>query len=152
MTDDGSERPRLRFTFEWHVEDLLWAMDDSAFELFDAGPVSYDEVGLPEQLGERMERLSQWHDESLNWDYPPAPGPWRQDECDRFNAEARRLFEEVRARLADRFDVVWDAETVTEDPDLDEYLSSPDTYWRRKLGAKSGWARWTQKFSALLRR
>jgi len=59
-----------------------------------------------------VEDLLEWYDQSLNWDYPPNPRPWRQEECDRFN------------------DAVKPPELM-EDPDLDEYLKDPKGFMRK---------------------
>jgi hypothetical protein len=76
--------------------------------------------------------MSQWHDSSLNWDYPPDPGPWRRPECDRFNTAVRGLLEDIRRELDPDFEIINQQDEVREDPDLDVYLADPKGF-RRKL-------------------
>jgi hypothetical protein len=66
-----------------------------------------------------------WHRASLNWDYPPDPGPWRQPECDRFNAAAAKLLTDIRVELGPTFEVINRQDKMVEDPDLDAYLADP---------------------------
>lgn len=79
---------------------------------------------------ERVHYLSEWHDTSLNWDYPPDPSSWRQEECDRFNKAATDLFEAVVRELGDDFEVVNTQGWLVEDPDLDAYLKDPHGFKR----------------------
>ena len=68
--------------------------------------------------------MAKWYDLSLNWAEPQYPGPWRQSECDRFNAAAESVLADIRRELGEEFDVSGE-NWVTEDPDLDVYLSDP---------------------------
>jgi hypothetical protein len=60
----------------------------------------------------------------------PDPGPWPQAECDRFNAAALALFEQVAAKLGEEFAVINAQQPVHEDPDLDAYLQDPKGFRR----------------------
>jgi hypothetical protein len=148
MANADLERPLLDFRCEWHTGEVLGPANRAAFAVFDVGPVEPDEVGLPPKLGKRLERLATWYDQSLDEYNPGGPRPWRQEECDRFTAEARALFEEIRARLADRIDVEWGIETLVEDPGLDEYLRDPDAYWHRKHPPNTALRRWKRAISS----
>jgi len=131
MTD--KRKYKLRFFFEWGG-GCLWPDSDDTYRDFDFGP--YDILApCPLKLSaatlESCRRMAEWHDTSLNWDYPPDPGPWRQPECDRFNEAVRHLLETLRAELSDQFEVVSTQAQVTEDPDLDTYLADPKWFRRR---------------------
>lgn len=64
----GSEPPgQLRFFFDAGSGVVLWG---------DAGPV---DPPVSRALRASLESLAEQYDESLNWDYPPDPGPWRED-------------------------------------------------------------------------
>ena len=64
--------------------------------------------------------MAEWHDGSLNRDYPPDPGPWRQPECDRFNAASAVLLADIRAELGPEFEVIDRQARCEEDPELDK--------------------------------
>lgn len=125
MTDVATYE--LRFFIEWGC-GCLWPGDDACREAFDLGP--YDVLEpcplplSPEVLG-RCRGLSEWHDASLHWDYPPDPGPWRQPECDRFNAAAAQLLADIRRDLGSAFHVSDCQSPCFEDPELDAYLADP---------------------------
>jgi hypothetical protein len=76
-----------------------------------------------------------WHDQALNWEYPPDPGPWRQDECERFNQAAKDLLITVRQELGDHFEVIDELVEETEDPDLDAYLRDPKAFKEKRSGS-----------------
>ena len=128
----GSLEPtyRLRFFFDWRA-DCLWSDNDAARARFDY-PV--DPADLPLSLATRdeMGRVCGWHDTSLNWDYPPDPGPWREEECARFNAAARALLAAIRAELRPDYEIVDEFRDVHEDPDLDAYLADPKGFRRQR--------------------
>jgi hypothetical protein len=102
----------------------MWAGDEATSEAL-AGGVSYIDLrSLPLSADtiRQLEQLCQWYQGSLNWEYPPDPGPWRQEECDRFNAAVHALLPTVIAELGDDFEVTDAQRPAVEDPDLDEYL------------------------------
>jgi hypothetical protein len=72
-----------------------------------------------------LKRLSSWVRTSMNWDYPPDPGPWRQDECNRFNRAVDEVLRACRAELGAAFEIVPNIGMHAEDPDLDAYLNDP---------------------------
>lgn len=121
---------RLKFFLEWGGGPCLWADNDAAVARFGAGAVDYRELGLSIATIELMGRLAEWHDMSLNWDYPPDPGPWRQDECDRFNAGAIDLLARIRRELGEEYEVTNNQDELTEDPDLDAYLRDRGNFRR----------------------
>lgn len=123
----------IRFFCEWGG-GCLWAENDGAFAAFGVGPIDLrDPCPLPltAEVLRRCEELTQWHDTAHNWEYPPDPGPWRQDECDRFNESVKELVDAIRAELGDQFEVVNQQHEVAEDPDLDAYLANRKRRSRR---------------------
>jgi hypothetical protein len=124
----------LRFFFEWHG-GCLWSGNDAATRDFGYGPLDLlDPCLLPLSAATLSvcQRLSEWHDTSLNWDSPSDPGPWRQAECDRFNADVARLLAVIRGELGSAFEVIDRQVQCSEDPDLDEYLANPQGSRRKQ--------------------
>jgi hypothetical protein len=109
----------VRFFFDAGSGMVLWA---------DSGPVDLAELPISASLRAELDGLVEQYDESLNWDYPPDPGPWREARCARFNADARaalgRLRAELEQEVEDRFS------EVHEDPELDRYLADPKGFKR----------------------
>jgi hypothetical protein len=69
-----------------------------------------------------------WHQGSLNWEYSPDPGPWRQAECDRFNPGVQALLPIVIAERGDDFDAIDAQPPVFADLDPDEDLKDPKAF------------------------
>lgn len=46
-----------------------------------------------------LNELSQRHDTSLNWDYPPDPGPWNADDYAGFDEAADKLLKSIQQEL-----------------------------------------------------
>jgi hypothetical protein len=124
------ERFRLRFFFEWGGP-CLWAANGKARETFGYA-IELRKLPLSEETVRLGEELVSWHDGSLNRDYPPDPGPWRQEECDRFNRAANAFFERLSNELGPDYELVNEQRGLTEDPDLDAYLASPKEFRRAK--------------------
>jgi hypothetical protein len=98
------------------------------------GPYDLDDpcpLPLSAATLDRCRRMAEWHDSSLDWDYPPAPGPWLQPECDRFNAAARELLADIRRELAADCEVIDRQGDLAEHPDLDSYLADPKGFRQR---------------------
>ncbi len=98
-------RYRIRLMFEWGG-GYLWSGNEATITAFDVGPVE-DLLSLSPATRQRLADLSAWHDESLNWDYPPDPGPWSPDEAERFEQAAAETLSVVRSELGPEFDVVY---------------------------------------------
>jgi hypothetical protein len=96
---------RVRLMFEWGG-GCLWCGNDASRERFDVGPIE-DRLPLSPAIRRRMNELSAWHDRSLNWDYPPDPGPWPSEEYLRFEAAAAELLADLQRELGPEFDVVY---------------------------------------------
>ena len=67
-------RYRIRFRFEWGG-GCLWAADDETKAAL-GYEIDYARLPLEVATREWLVRIDRWHDKSLNWDYPPDPGPW----------------------------------------------------------------------------
>ena len=125
----------LRFLVEWGG-GCLWGGNDAAYRDFDLGPYDMDDpcpLPLQPSILERCRRLGDWHDASLNREYPPHPGPWRQPECNRFNAAIADLLADLREGLGPEFEVIDQQHKLSEDPELDAYLADPSGFRRRTV-------------------
>lgn len=126
---DMSAKYKLRFFFDWMSDRCLWVANKATNEEF--GEYAVDpRLPISNETLERCRALSRWHDDALNWDYPPDPGPWRQEECDRFNIAALELLERIRTELGNDFMVLDEHDPLKEDPELDRYLADPKGFMR----------------------
>jgi hypothetical protein len=98
--------PAARFFFDAGSGIALWA--DTAPQEQGQQEYAVDLRGLPvsQDLRDELESLVTRYDTSLNRDYPPDPGPWRESQCRQFNHDARP------------------------DPDLNRYLADPSGFAR----------------------
>lgn len=118
----------IRYWFDWQA-GCFWSANDETRERF-GYPIVPEALPLSTETIKRVYALMDWHDQALNWDYPPDPGPWRQDECDRFNQAAKELLETVCKELGEDFEVLDRFDEIVEDPDLDVYLRDPKGFKR----------------------
>ncbi len=115
----------FRFFFEWgNSGECLWPDNLAARERFGFAP-SIEDFPVSEELKANVHRVGEWYQTNLNWDYPPDPGPWRQDECDRFNRAVQELFGDLVRELGPDYELEYRQTVLTEDTDLDEYLKDP---------------------------
>src|SRR4051812_26161172 len=119
---------RLRYFFEYGGP-CLWSVNDAARERF-GYCVHLTQLPLSAETITAAGEVGAWFSQSLNWTYPPDPGPWRQEECDRFNRAASELLERVRCELGAEFEIVDEQKPVVEDPELDVYLADPKGFRR----------------------
>jgi hypothetical protein len=95
----------IKLMFEWGGGSL-WCGNDAARDRFDVGDIE-DRLPLSDETRRRLEELSVLHDQSLNWDYPPDPGPWTEEEHARFERAAEELRAVIQSELGPEFEVVY---------------------------------------------
>lgn len=120
---------RVRYFFDWGTETCLWSGDERTRDAF-GNPIDPRQLPLLDGTIAEIERVCAWYQGALNWEYPPDPGPWRQEECDRFNETARTVVDAIRQELGRRFIIIDDHGKLREDPDLDAYLRDPRGFQR----------------------
>ena len=120
---------RIRCFFDFGGS-YFWSGNDAARKRF-GYPISPENLPLSAATIKQANELIDLFQTSLNWEYSSDPGPWRQDECDRFNAAARQLFETASLELGDDFELCSEQKNLAEDPDLDEYLKGPKRFRRK---------------------
>ncbi len=87
-------------------------------------------LGLSHRTIEKIYALAKWYDTALNWDSPADPGPWRQEECERFKVALEALLEEIHAELSEEYELIDNQSRPNEDPNLDRYLADPKGFKR----------------------
>lgn len=117
--------PSARFFFDAGSGATLWA--DT--------PIDLGQLAITQQLRDELSRLIERYDTSLNWDYPPDPGPWREAECLDFNQAVRAALARLRAELGPAWRIQDKFTELHEDPDLDRYLADPAGFRRRPTRA-----------------
>ena len=92
--------------FEWGG-GCLWCGDDAARQQFDVGPIEA-RLPLSRPTRRKLEQLSAWHDQSLNREYPPDPGPWSPDESASFDSAAEEILGIIQQELGPDFQIVYE--------------------------------------------
>ena len=86
----------LRFFFEYGIDTVLWPDDvDSPLGY----PCDSRRLPLSEETRAEIDRLAERYQSSLDWSDPAAPGPWRMQESESFNAQAEALLVRIRGEL-----------------------------------------------------
>lgn len=96
--------PTARFFFDAGSGTLLWAAPEDQAEW--GYPVDLARLPVGADLRAELERLVAEYDTSLNWDYPPDPGPWDADRCRAFNDAVRAALARLRAELGPGWRIV----------------------------------------------
>ena len=97
---------RVRLMFEWGGGTIRCG-NDLARAKFDAGPIE-DVLPISDPIRERLCDLTKWHDTALNWDYPPGPSPWSDEERTRFESAAKILLIDLQTNLGPCFEVIYE--------------------------------------------
>ena len=118
-----------RFFFDAGSGAVLWMRSDEDQRRW-GHPVDAALLPISQPLRDELQRLIGWYDTSLNWNYPPDPGPWREPECLRFNRAVHSALSQLREELGPQWNVVDEFNEVHEDPDLDRYLANPRGFRR----------------------
>jgi len=97
---------RVRLLFEWGGGSL-WAGNDATRAKYGVGPIE-DALPISPQTHDKLDELSAWHDNALDWNYPPDPSPWSKEERERFDAAALKLLDSIRKELGTQYEVVYE--------------------------------------------
>jgi hypothetical protein len=86
----------LRFFFEAGVDTPLWPDDmDSPYGY----PCEVERLPITPATRAELTRLSERYQSSIDWDCPPDPSPWSDDELQLFTQQARAALEALRREL-----------------------------------------------------
>lgn len=96
---------RFRFFFDAGTGACLWAANDAARARFDY-PTECRDLPISENLQRYLYYLAAWYDTSIDWNYPPDPSPWTQDEASSFNDAVKQLLPRLRNELGHQFEIV----------------------------------------------
>ncbi len=124
-----TDRFRAALYFDYGSGCCLWPDNDRTSQQF-GYPIDHDDLPLGPETVAKLHQLCDHYDRSLNWDSPSDPSPWRQAECDRFNADVAATIDRLRRELGPGWEVIDNFDPLAEDPDLDRYLADPKAYRR----------------------
>ncbi|MFC7759127.1 hypothetical protein ACFQY4_14880 [Catellatospora bangladeshensis] len=118
-----------RFFFDAGSGGVLWPTGSAARQIW-GSPVDLALLPVSDSLRRDLDELAARYDTSLNWDDPPAPGPWREARCTAFNREVRDVVGRLREELGPAWQITDQFDELHEDPDLDRYLADPAGFRR----------------------
>jgi len=121
--------PNARFFFDAGSGGVLWTTDPKDWETW-GHPVDIDLLPISQELRVELDRLIAWYDTSLNWDYPPNPGPWRESECQQFSQAVHKSLTRLGHELGATWTIINKFTELHEDPDLDRYLADSKNFRR----------------------
>ncbi|GAA5610173.1 hypothetical protein CP981_31090 [Streptomyces platensis] len=121
--------PTARFFFDAGSGGVLWAVTPEDKRTW-GYLVDLDRLPISPDLHDSLCRLIERYDTSLNWGYPPDPGPWREAECHNFNEAVRQALGRLRDELGPAWQIYDEFDALAEDPDLDRYLADPAGFVR----------------------
>lgn len=94
----------LKYMFDWGSGICLWSVNDAADQKYGYA-VDHDELPLSDELKKELSYLIKKHDEALDWDYPPDPLLWTEQEQADFIERAKRSYNRIVKELGDDYEV-----------------------------------------------
>ncbi|MFQ6197078.1 hypothetical protein [Streptomyces sp. NPDC000405] len=93
----------LRFFFEAGVPHTpLWPPDvDSPYGY----PCELERLPISTATQDELTRLCEWYQSSLDWEYPPDPSPWPEEQWTLFRQQADAALDTLRSELGDDWTV-----------------------------------------------
>lgn len=133
--DTSDEKYVISFWFEWGFA-YLWPVNEKAKQKFGRGrrvPIE-NKLPLSPETRAKADELYSWFHTYLDWDFISVSHCiWKQEECDRFKIAVRQFYEELKIELGDAFEIIYEQDEPTEDPDFELYEPDPDLFWKVKL-------------------
>ncbi len=100
------ERFILKFFFDPGSSVCFWSENERARAYFGNYLVDTDKLPLSENLRRKLLHLISWYDTSIDWNYPPNPSPWTEEECVRFNNEVAATLSLICDELGDEYEII----------------------------------------------
>jgi len=122
--------PVARFFFDAGSGIALWGSPQADGQGEYDHVLDLSELPVSQALRHDLENLAALYDTSLNWDYPPDPGPWREPQCREFNLSVHQVIQRLRQELGPSWQIHDQFTELHEDPDLDRYLADPAGFKR----------------------
>ncbi|PNE37343.1 hypothetical protein [Streptomyces noursei] len=93
----------LRFFFEAGVTDTpLWPDDpDSPYGY----PCELERLPISQATRTELTRLCEHYQSSIDWEYPPGPSPWTQEQARLFDQQADTALQAVQRELGNGWTV-----------------------------------------------
>ncbi len=110
-----NEKYNIRFFFDYggfRDGSCLWMGDERTEEAFGT-PIKPEKLPLSTATVEKIHELSDWFQDSLDWSNAWKGIIYSQEECDRFNAAAQQLFEDIKSELGESFELVNEQDVLT---------------------------------------
>jgi hypothetical protein len=94
---------RILYWFEYGGP-CMWAMDDVTKEKY-GYPIHADSLPLSKEVIKEIISLEKEYQSSLDWDYPPDPSPWTEEQKLDFLLRAQKLYYVMQRELGPDFEI-----------------------------------------------
>lgn len=103
----------FRYWFEWGCSEdfcpCLWSADDITRDRYGYS-VDLNKLPISRELIQFLCRLDIEHDNALDWDYPPAPLLWTDEEEKTFYLNAEEGYKRLCAELGKDYEIIYNEE------------------------------------------
>ena len=99
-------RYEIRLMFEWGG-GCLWGMNETAKSKYGYAEIERF-LPLSTKTKAKLAKLSEIHDEALDWSNPAGPSSWSPDDFERFELKAQSALRDVQTELGEQFFVWYD--------------------------------------------
>lgn len=97
---------QIRVFFDAGSGICLSAGNETARTKYRDYPIPPTKLPISVALQSQIESLIERYDTSIDWDYPPDPTPWTEEECREFNKAAHEMMTQLAAELAPDHEVL----------------------------------------------
>lgn len=99
---------KFKYWFEWGCSETvcpcLWSCDAFTKEKF-GYEVDINSLPISENLRNCIFNLGIKHDNALDWEYPPNPLLWTEEEEKEFYKEAHEAYERLLEELGEKYEI-----------------------------------------------
>lgn len=94
----------LKYWFE-HGGICLWSANDNARNKYDY-PIDNRELPISKNLIDELYALEEEYHDYLDWNYPPDPSPWSEEQKQDFKNRANIAYHKLVTELGSDFEVI----------------------------------------------
>lgn len=99
-------RYEMKFMFDWGAGTCVWSTNDAARKTY-GYVVDLHRLPISSERIQALTKLCEWHDEALDWNYPPDPLLWSREECGAFLLDAKKEYGKLCKELGHEYSIVF---------------------------------------------
>jgi hypothetical protein len=122
---------QIKYFFDYNCNSCLWANDDKTKNKYNYN-INLKKLKLDKEILELMNEIQVLKNNYLNPFYQMLPSLWNEDLCIVYNKKVKKLYNMIKKKLNNDFNIINNEKEIHQDKDLNYYIQNPEEYYIKK--------------------